>query len=318
MVVEAGAGNGRLAREVLRAEPACVRALRYVLVERSAALRAAQREILEITPPDEAIGPYVRTEDEPAPVSCAGPLFTALDDFPARPFEGVVVANELLDNLPFGVAEWSGNAWQEIRVGLAEDVADAPTGPASGAPRPRFVEVAVPAAHEVAAALGTLTAGLDLRAGARLPVPRGLDEWIAESGTALGRGFVLLIDYVVDLERLLGRGPEGWLRTYRDHSHGGSPLEEPGSQDITADVVAEQLGHAARASGLRVVEDLSQAEWLRGLGIDDLVEEGRRVWEERAHLGDLAAIAGRSRVHEAAALTDPEGLGGHRVVVLRR
>src|SRR5690242_21647066 len=43
LVVEAGAGSGRLAREILRAEPDCKRALRYVLVERSAALRAAQR-----------------------------------------------------------------------------------------------------------------------------------------------------------------------------------------------------------------------------------------------------------------------------------
>src|SRR4051812_20897740 len=41
-VVEAGAGNGRLAREVLRAAPACLAALRYVLVERSAPLRAEQ------------------------------------------------------------------------------------------------------------------------------------------------------------------------------------------------------------------------------------------------------------------------------------
>src|SRR6478609_9250825 len=40
LVVEAGAGNGRLAREVLRAAPRCSTALRYVLVERSAVLRS--------------------------------------------------------------------------------------------------------------------------------------------------------------------------------------------------------------------------------------------------------------------------------------
>src|ERR1700737_3331149 len=39
LVVDAGAGNGRLARDVLRAEPRCARALRLVLVERSRALR---------------------------------------------------------------------------------------------------------------------------------------------------------------------------------------------------------------------------------------------------------------------------------------
>ena len=40
VVVEAGAGRGRLAADVLRAAPACAPALRYVLVERSAELRA--------------------------------------------------------------------------------------------------------------------------------------------------------------------------------------------------------------------------------------------------------------------------------------
>ena len=336
VVVEAGAGGGRLAREVLRAGPACLPALRYVLVERSAALRAEQRQLLVIEPPDEAIGPYAHSEEAPVPVAGTGPVFTALDDLPALASVGVVMANELLDNLPFGIAEWSGDAWQEIRVGLADrpqGTTGSGTGAADGAnpegdggsaggglPKvePRFVEVAVPAAHEVVGALATLTAGLDVAAGARLPIPRGLDEWLAGCGTALSRGFVVLIDYVVDVEDVLERAPSGWLRTYREQGRGGPHLEQPGSQDITADVVAEQLRHAARASGLRVVEELSQAEWLDGLGIDDLVEEGRRVWGERAHLGDLAAIAARSRVHEAAALTDPEGLGGHRVVILRR
>ena len=70
------------------------------------------------------------------------------------------------------------------------------------------------------------------------------------------------------------------------------------------------------ASGFTLVGDQSQAEWLRGLGIDELVEAGRRTWEERAHIGDLEALAGRSRVGEASALTDPAGLGAHRVVTL--
>ena len=54
----------------------------------------------------------------------------------------------------------------------------------------------------------------------------------------------------------------------------------------------------------------TQAEFLRRWGIDDLVEAGRRTWSERAHLGDLQAIRARSRVTEADALIDPDGLGG--------
>jgi hypothetical protein len=61
-----------------------------------------------------------------------------------------------------------------------------------------------------------------------------------------------------------------------------------------------------------------QHEFLRSHGIDELVEEGRRIWDERAHLGDLAAIRARSRVTEAEALCDPDGLGAFRVVEWRK
>ena len=123
-VVEAGAGRGRLAREVLRAEPACAPALHYVLVERSAALRDDQREALELEPADEALGPVRATgiRRAPSPVAGAGPVFVALDELPALELDGVVVANELLDNLPFGIAEWDGTRWQEMRVALANGV----------------------------------------------------------------------------------------------------------------------------------------------------------------------------------------------------
>ena len=322
VVVEAGAGSGRLAREVLRAEPACLPALRYVLVERSPVLRAAQHELLVIEPADEAIGPYSHSVDAPVPVARAGPVFTALDDLPALSFEGVVLANELLDNLPFGIAEWSGVGWIEIRVGLAEGEGggsdDDRSGSLPGSPAPRFVEVPVPAAPADAAMLDAVTANVEVAAGARIPIPRGMEAWLGGCGAALHHGFLVLIDYVEGVEGVLSRGPQGWLRTYRDHARGGSPLEAPGSQDVTADIVAEQLARAARAAGFEVLSEQSQAEWLRDLGVDELVAEGRRVWQERAHVGDLTAIAARSRITEAAALTSSDALGGHRVITLRK
>jgi len=117
---------------------------------------------------------------------------------------------------------------------------------------------------------------------------------------------------------LVARGVDAWLRTYRTHERGGPPLDAPGEQDITADVVRAQLAHAARASGFTVASDVTQADWLRDLGIDELAEAGRRAWEARAHVGDLEAVAARSRVVEAAALTDTSALGGHRVVTFTR
>jgi NADH dehydrogenase [ubiquinone] 1 alpha subcomplex assembly factor 7 len=289
LVVEAGAGNGRLAREVLRAAPACASALRYVLVERSAALRSEQRARLPLEPADEALGPFVRRshEDQAVPEPAAGPVFAAVEEMPALSArDAVVFANELLDNLPFGIAEWDGTRWNEVRV------AHVPDGD--------FEEVLVPIDVDL---------GYVVEPGTRVPIPRGLEEWWRTCEGVVRHGFVLVVDYTTSIAEI---GAHPWLRTYRSHASGGDPLRAPGEQDITADVVLEQLDAAAPFARVRADR---QTEWLAALGIDDLVAEGRRVWEAGAARGDVEALAGRSRVSEAAALTDPAGLGAHDAIL---
>ena len=97
-----------------------------------------------------------------------------------------------------------------------------------------------------------------------------------------------------------------WLRTYRGHQRGGAPLEHPGEQDVTCEVAVDQLVPPS--------SDTSQAEWLRAHGVDELVDAARAAWKERAHIGDLEALRHRSRVNEADALLDPNGLGDFRVL----
>lgn len=293
LVVEAGAGDGRLAREILRAAPDCLGALRYVLVEISPGLRSAQRELLPLEPPDEALGPFAAAvgDDPPAATRGAGPVVTAVGELPpigAR--DAVLLANELLDNLPFGIAESDGERWSEVRVGWTDG---------------RFVEVVVPLTGGAAAEIREEPGPV----GTRVPIPRGLRSWFAEADRTLRCGVVALFDYMTDDSELR-------LRTYRDHRPAGSPLEAPGSCDITADVVVDQLRSAG--SAFRLERLCPQAEWLRDLGIEALADEGARRWREGAAVGDLAALAGRSRVHEAEALTDAGGLGAHRVAILRR
>jgi SAM-dependent MidA family methyltransferase len=307
VVVEVGAGRGKLAADVLRAAPVCAAALRYVLVERSAALRTIQRELLELEPADEALGPFTRSVDPDEasePVERTGPIVTSLDEIPSITMTGVVVANELIDNLPIRIVERRGDRWHEVRVALGEDDA--------------LVETTVPASDALVGEADAVVAGGQVPDGARLPVPEAVVEWLDVVAGLLRRGEVVLLDYAASAAELIARGQDGWLRTYREHARGARALVDPGSQDITADVPLEYLTEAARRAGFVVAPEQSQAELLGALGIDELVEEGRAIWRERAHLGDLEAIAGRSRVAEAAALTDPSGLGAHRVIVLRR
>ncbi|MEC8919421.1 MAG: hypothetical protein VYD63_00260, partial [Actinomycetota bacterium] len=122
----------------------------------------------------------------------------------------------------------------------------------------------------------------------------------------VGAGSVLVVDYTSTTQEMADRPSAEWLRTYRGHERGGEPTEVPGSQDVTVEVAVDQLPPGA-------VTD-TQAAFLRRFGIDDLVEAGRRLWQERAHLGDLEAIRARSRVAEAEALLDPTGLGDFTVL----
>lgn len=304
VVVDAGAGRGQLARDVLRAAPACAPALRYVMVERSATLRRLQHEHLEVEPPEDALGPAVRRgpdDDEPEPVPGTGPIVTQMETFPAFPFTGAIVANELLDNLPFRIVDRVDGGWIEIRVGFDG---------------PGFIEVAVPAEPALCTAADEIFGATPL--GARLPVPTGVLEWFGACSAALRRGYLAVVDYADAAAGLAERGPASWLRTYRGHERGGDPLVDPGSQDITSDVVVEAVLAAARREGFALERDESQAEWLSELGLDDLVAAGRGVWEARAHIGDLEALRGRSAVHEAEVLLHPAGLGAHRVLVFSK
>src|SRR5260370_39468497 len=122
-----------------------------------------QRELLTLEPADRAFGPAqpiegdAEAEEAPRPVAGVGPIVTALPELPALEIEsGVVVANELLDNLPFRIVERAGDAWVEVRVGLG----------GSG-----FVEVAGPAASEGAAAADAGPARVAVPSAARLPWP---------------------------------------------------------------------------------------------------------------------------------------------------
>jgi len=103
-----------------------------------------------------------------------------------------------------------------------------------------------------------------------------------------------------------------WLRTYRGHERGGHWLTALGEQDITAQVCLDQLAAVSEPDIVR-----TQAQFLRLWGIEELVEEGKRVWRENAAAPGLEALRMRSRVSESEALLDPAGLGGFLVVEWR-
>jgi len=297
LVVEAAAGRGALAIAVLAAAPACAPALRYVLVERSEVLRARQHDHLPLVHPFEVLGPD-HDPDAPSPAFGlgAGPLVCSLSELPATPVDGVVLANELLDNIAFRLFERSTESWVEVRV------AGGPDG---------LHELVVPAGPDEARRLDHLVPHAS--PGCRVPLQDAASDWLRHALDVVGRGSVLVFDYATTTPELSMRPMEEWVRTYRGHSRGGPPLELPGSQDVTVEVAVDQLELVAGPS-----RRARQADWLIGHGIDELVDEGRRRWDAAAAAPDLAALRARSRASEADALCDPTGLGAFEVLEWRR
>ncbi len=160
----------------------------------------------------------------------------------------VVVANELLDNLPFKIAERTDDGWREVAVAGTT------------------YELVAPIDHPA------LAGATSSAPGTRLPVHTAALDWVERARATADR--IVVFDYGTrTTQELVDRE---WLRTYRQHGRGGDPLVDPGSQDITCDIAFDQLAPHLITP---------QADWLRVHGIDALVAEARAIWTSARRSG---------------------------------
>ena len=212
----------------------------------------------------------------------------------------MILANELVDNLPMALSQRVGQSWRERWVGFDDGAlvfVDAD-------PRPE------------------VEAWLEAYAG---PVPDagwvevqlGATAWLTDAVSRLEEGSVVVIDYGDTAENLLPRRQDGTLRTYRAHHLGPHPLDEPGKTDVTADVNFTALMSAAESAGASVTL-LRQDDFLSNLGLRDRLSEMRHAELEAARTGDeMTRLQIRSLKTEAETLLHPRGLGDFRVLVAR-
>jgi len=261
-VVEVGAGPGTLARGIFDAQPNCLPAMKYVAVEISESQRAMHPDFIE-----------------------------SAEEFPDRAIQGVVLANELLDNLPFKLFVFDGT-WKEAFVSFDH----------SG----RFVEVL----RTVSNIPEVLPASAPL--GSRAPIQEAATRWMLSVSLKLSKGKVLVFDYCSESTSEIAVSPwREWLRTYRNHERGEHYLLEPGSQDITSQVMIDQLMEAV--PGLSVAK---QSDWLDHWGIQELVSEGEKYWEQHKSSPDVFTLKMRSRGNEAHLIADSVGIGAYSVLEL--
>jgi SAM-dependent MidA family methyltransferase len=237
-VLELGAGSGRLAFDVLTAmAEQGAPPSRYRILEISADLRERQQRLLATLPA--TLVSRVEWLDAP----------------PREPWQGALLANEVLDALPVKRFARRRGEWREL--GVAVDESDA-------------------LCWQDAAASSALNAGIialdlpgDLPDGFESEICPMLGPWTHEVTTAMQHGVALFIDY--GLSRSEYYSPErsrGTLRChYRQRAH-DDPFAHPGLEDITAWVDFTRVAEAADVAGLDVLGYGTQTGALLGLGIE--------------------------------------------------
>ncbi|HEV7137908.1 MAG TPA: SAM-dependent methyltransferase [Steroidobacteraceae bacterium] len=255
-ILELGAGTGRMAAVILQSLAAGGRLPeRYAILEVSADLAERQRERLDRLPRE------LRER------------VVWLERLPARPIQGVVLANEVLDALPCRRFTVAGGGVRELGVGLEAGL-PVQNG-AVAAPEKPVDRDAAPDGT-----LASVCAALlrDLPA----PLPEGYSSeiclriapWVAGVADCLERGVMLLFDY--GLPRAHFYHPQrttGTLRCHFKQRVHDDPYINVGVQDITAWVDFTRVAEAAVDCGLEVAGFCTQAGFLLATGVERLVAE---------------------------------------------
>jgi SAM-dependent MidA family methyltransferase len=245
VVLELGAGSGVMACGLLaELERRSALPREYWILDVSADLRERQREALAAALPH--LLARVRW----------------LDALPEPPFDGIVVANEVLDAL---VVERFVVRNGEVRaLGVAVD----------GAGRLRLEERAADeglrrAVRRIEADLGGEHVWPE---GYQSEINPGLTGWLDSVAASLGRGVLLFVDYGLPRrEYYTAERTRGTLLCHFRHRFHDDALTRLGLQDITAWVDFTAVAESAQAAGLEVAGYTTQAHFLIGCGLEEFV-----------------------------------------------
>ncbi len=274
-VVEAGAGNGSLCRDIIRwsrrTAPDFHTSMAYLIVETSEALVWRQQALLKGGDLDSRVHWRDRLPDG---------------------IEGCILSNELLDAMPVhrmavqdGTLQevfvtWDGTAFRE--------------------------ELRAPSLAEICGYFERL--GLRPGEGCRAEVNLAALHWTKQAAGALRRGFLLTFDYGYEADEMFAHWrKDGTLMCFHRHNPGNDPYSRIGRQDMTSHVDFTSLRKAGEDAGLRTLGSVSQSEFLRNLGITDALD---RPADGQTDLEDYYA-----RRRALMELLDPAGLGRIKTLI---
>ena len=244
-ILEFGAGLGTLAKDILlQLEVDDCLPDNYFIVEISADLRQRQQIRLKAEIPH---------------------LFSKiswLEQLPTEGFEGVIIANEVIDAMPIHLFENTADGVKDVQVIIQDDG-----------------ELELDVSNDLSPSLQEWLSRdeisrLSFSEGYRSEVNLAMESWIASLSECLNKGLILLIDYGYPRhEYYLPERTEGTLNChYRHHSH-DKVLLLAGLQDITAHVDFTAIAESASDAELSVSGYTNQASFLSGCGILQMAEQ---------------------------------------------
>jgi SAM-dependent MidA family methyltransferase len=240
-VVEFGAGSGALAALLL---PDLLRlgaqVARYRIVEPSPVLAARQRE---------------RIGRDPR-LAALRDRFEWLEAAPGGQWQGVAIANEVVDALPVDRFRVTAGGCEAIGVIESGDAFAFATGAADAA---------------LAAAVESLQGALPvpMPAGYVSELRPGQRGWLAGGTQGLSRGAILIVDYGLPRAQYYHPSRDGGtLCGFRRHRRVADALADPGLQDLTAWVDYSALAEDGAACGLAMGGFATQAHYLLDTGIE--------------------------------------------------
>lgn len=227
-ILEFGAGNGVMAAQILfHLKKENNLPEYYYILELSANLKEWQAQNIF------AILPELRDR------------VVWLDKLPEN-FDGVMLANEVLDAMPTKRAIVKDNYFYEVGVGLEND---------------EFVwKITDKKISNI---------GYDLQNGYINEFNLNNELWLKTLAGIAGNWSAILIDYGFNEKEFFHIDRKmGTLRCYKNHQADDNPLVDVGTKDITSWVNFSNIAKAAKSNNLKVLGYCTQAMFLISLGID--------------------------------------------------
>ena len=275
-VVELGAGNGLLCRDILtfsvNLSSQFHNSLRFLCLDRRSS-RGYDAGLLQA-------------------------WRVAASGIPLRGIRGCILSNEYLDAFPVHQVEMTGGKLLEVFIALDGT---------------ELVEtLAEPSTPELDRRLAVLD-DVEMAEGQRAEINLGLGGWARAVSDALDAGFVLTIDYGRPANELYSaqERPQGTLVTYYRHAQTDAPLRRIGRQDMSAQVDFTSVIQAGAAAGLETLGLTTQRLFLENLGW----RRFRDGLASQAPSTRLAPRDRQANLAGLTDLVRPGGLGSFEVLV---